>query len=304
MEALSQRVRDDSPDSKMNGESSTYYDASESTNVAMTTESAICEHASTLPSCDDEPWGAIRRNFVYVSQRLRFSSKFLSCLYERSLITRDDFHVLGSESVTHEAKVSLLLIDLLPRKPSEMFLTLCDIFRVVGQSHVAQRLEMNPVKVRSDSRLSHKTRTAELRELQRQIDELHGSIARVETEKRVAVKRAHMMVIQERTRADNAKARADAANRKAEVAESLALAARRQRVAAEAEVQVAKSDAQKAWRQCVAAEARAQQAEIAAQKKWTRSSGIMWTNLALKIAAKRGELVKTQPPSSLPANCK
>ena len=30
MEALSQRVRDDSPDSKkMNGESSTYYDASE-----------------------------------------------------------------------------------------------------------------------------------------------------------------------------------------------------------------------------------------------------------------------------------
>ena len=250
----------------------------------MTTESAMCEHASALPSSDDEPWGVVRMNYVYISERLRFNSKFVSCLYERRLIARDDFHVLSSESVAHEAKVRLLLIEILPRQPPETFLTLCDIFRFVGQSHVAQRLEMNRVEVRSGTRLSHKSTAAS-----REMDELLHIIVRLQTETRVAVKRAR----EERTRADNAekranaeKARADAANREAEVAQSLALAARRLRVAAEAKVQVAKSDAHKARMQTIAAEAYAQKAQ-------TEIREIMWTNLSLLKAARCDELVRT-----------
>ena len=95
---------------------------------------------------DDDPWPAIRRNYVYLSQRLYFDPLFLGCLFEQHLISRDDFELLSKDSVSNAEKTRRFLTDILPSKPPSLFATFCDILRSINQAHVADRLIRNPLE--------------------------------------------------------------------------------------------------------------------------------------------------------------
>lgn len=100
-----------------------------------------CQHA--FLDMDEEPWPALRRNFSYVSDRLRFDTPFLGRLYEQRLLTRYDMDYLRGDRIGYSEKANLLLIDILPTKPPDMFPQFCEILREVGQLHIADRLMGN-----------------------------------------------------------------------------------------------------------------------------------------------------------------
>ena len=104
-------------------------------------------HACCPLISDNEAWPVIRSNYYFLSQRLYFSHEFLICLFEQRFITKDDYEYLNSRFVTRMEKVDRLLMDILPCKPPDMFHTFCDILRVVGQSHVAEKLQEYPQTV-------------------------------------------------------------------------------------------------------------------------------------------------------------
>ena len=90
---------------------------------------------------EEESWPAIRKNYHFLSQRLRLSADFLGCLYEQSFINKDDLDAFHSISLPRDQKLRLLLVDVLPTRPPTMFTTFCNILRHLGQPHVAERLE-------------------------------------------------------------------------------------------------------------------------------------------------------------------
>ena len=104
-------------------------------------------HACCSLIADNEAWQVIHSNFYFLSQKLYLSHEFLICLFEQRFITKDDYEYLNSRFVTRRDKVDRLLMDILPCKPPDMFYAFCDILRVVGQSHVAEKLEENPGRV-------------------------------------------------------------------------------------------------------------------------------------------------------------
>ena len=99
--------------------------------------------AQAHSSCvaEKESWPAIRKNYDFLSQRLRLSAQFVGCLYEQNFINKDDFDAFHSISLPRDQKFRLLLVDILPSKPPTMFTTFCNILRHLGQPHVAERLE-------------------------------------------------------------------------------------------------------------------------------------------------------------------
>ena len=96
---------------------------------------------------DDDPWPAIRQNYVFLSHKLRLERILLGSLYEQCLISKDDFKMLRDDSISEEEKITRLLLDILPSRPSTMFATFCDILRSVDQPHIADQLTKNPQEV-------------------------------------------------------------------------------------------------------------------------------------------------------------
>ncbi|XP_062523677.1 uncharacterized protein LOC134198323 isoform X2 [Corticium candelabrum] len=158
---------------------------------------------------EKESWPAIRKNYRFLSHRLRLSAEFLGCLYEQSFINKDDLDAFHSISLPRDRKLRLLLVDILPTRPPSMFTTFCNILRHLGQPHVAERLERYETDrldcVEGSRRSQEKEET------------LTSRVARLEREKTAERKQTEAA----NARADAAEARADAAESKAkkEVAE-------------------------------------------------------------------------------------
>ncbi|XP_062523506.1 uncharacterized protein LOC134198182 isoform X2 [Corticium candelabrum] len=146
---------------------------------------------------EKESWPAIRKNYHFLSQRLRLSADFLGCLYEQSFINKDDLDAFHSISLPRDQKLRLLLVDILPTRPPSMFTTFCNILRHLGQPHVAERLE----RYETD-----------------RLDCVEGSRRSQEKEKTAERKQTEAA----NARADAAEAQADAANARADAAESKA----------------------------------------------------------------------------------
>ena len=94
------------------------------------------------------PWPSIRTNFTFLSQRLPMSPLFIGSLFEKQLLSEVEFKMLSDDHIVRELKIRFLLLDILPRKPFVMFTSFCEILHCVGQSHIADRLQENPVEVK------------------------------------------------------------------------------------------------------------------------------------------------------------
>ncbi|XP_062499262.1 uncharacterized protein LOC134176610 isoform X2 [Corticium candelabrum] len=184
---------------------------------------------------DDDPWPALRHNYVFLSKRLRCNSFFLGCLYEKNLISNDDFDTLSRDSLSHVEKIRRLIVGILPSKPPEMFDTFCDILCCVGQSHVANRLMQDPQRVRLLAQGA--SRKSEKESFQRRVEMLLVQVADLDREKREAVKRAA-------------------------AAEAQAQEARRETEEAREEAQEAREEAEKANRRAVTAEVKMRGEEL------------------------------------------
>ncbi|XP_062523555.1 uncharacterized protein LOC134198214 isoform X2 [Corticium candelabrum] len=184
---------------------------------------------------DDDPWPALRHNYVFLSKRLRCNSFFLGCLYEKNLISNDDFDTLSRDSLSHVEKIRRLIVGILPSKPPEMFDTFCDILCCVGQSHVANRLMQDPQRVRLLAQGA--SRKSEKESFQRRVEMLLVQVADLDREKREAVKRAA-------------------------AAEAHAQEARRETEEAREEAQEAREEAEKANRRAVTAEVKMRGEEL------------------------------------------
>ncbi|XP_062499256.1 uncharacterized protein LOC134176608 isoform X4 [Corticium candelabrum] len=240
----------------------------------------MCEHAWLSLMSRVEPWSAIRMNYSFLSRCLCFTTEFLGCLYERFLISKDDFDALKNNRLTQEGRVHLLVIDILPTKPIVMFATFCNILRVVGQSHVADKLEEDPVKVSLFAQGT--TMSQETVSLQRQAELLLVQVSQLDRERRVAEE----MAKQERRRADAEKIRADAA-------ETRACNEKSQADSAEARADNAEARADSAETRADGAEARVKEVE-------TEKMGIEWTNLSFRCYHQRPDNYK-QINDSLPS---
>ena len=109
----------------------------------------MCEESVSLSSeSTSNPWPSIRRNFTFLSERLPMSPFFIGCLYEKELLSEDEFKMLTDDHIVREQKIRFLLVDILPRKPFVMFTSFCEILDCVGQSHIADRLLENPLEVK------------------------------------------------------------------------------------------------------------------------------------------------------------
>ena len=109
----------------------------------------MCEESLSLPSeSTSNPWPLIRRNFTFLSERLPMSPFFIGCLFEKELLSEDEFKMLSDDHIVRDQKIRFLLVDILPRKPFVMFTSFCEILHCVGQSHIADRLLENPLEVK------------------------------------------------------------------------------------------------------------------------------------------------------------
>lgn len=115
-------------------------------NLRMSEMPSVTEHVES----GDDPWTAIRHNYVYLWRKLRCTDSFLRCLFERTLITEDDFQKLKSDSVDQSVKnkKDFLLLDVLPKNQPKMFGLFCEVLCNVGQRHVAETLTKNFLEVR------------------------------------------------------------------------------------------------------------------------------------------------------------
>ena len=111
--------------------------------------SHVCEESLSLPSeSTSNPWPSIRRNFTFLSERLPMSPFFIGCLFEKELLSEDEFKMLSDDHIVREQKIRFLLVDILPRKAFVMFTSFCEILHCVGQSHIADRFLDNPLEVK------------------------------------------------------------------------------------------------------------------------------------------------------------
>ncbi|XP_062523774.1 uncharacterized protein LOC134198401 isoform X2 [Corticium candelabrum] len=225
----------------------------------------MCEHAWLSLMSRVEPWSAVRMNYSFLSRCLCFTTEFLGCLYERFLISKDDLDALKNNRLTHEGKVHLLVIDILPTKPIVMFPTFCNILRVVGQSHVADKLEEDPLKVSLFTQGT--TRSQETVSLERQVELLLVQVSQLDRERRAAEE----MAIHERRRADAEKIRADSAEARADAAETRAC------------TEKSRADSEKI---------RADGAETRGKEVETEKMGIEWTNLSFRCYHKHPDNYK------------
>ena len=101
----------------------------------MSRDTSVSSHEG-----DEDPWRALQIHYDFVYRSLYFESRFVRKLYGGDIVSREDMELLLSHSLTRAEKAQRLLLEILPSRPPEMFLVLCNVFREVGQPHVADRL--------------------------------------------------------------------------------------------------------------------------------------------------------------------
>ncbi|XP_062515954.1 uncharacterized protein LOC134191361 isoform X2 [Corticium candelabrum] len=176
-------------------------------------ELVSCSHANV--GNDDDPWPALRQNYVFLFSQLQYEPLFLACLYENYMISNDDFEMLSNDSLSHEEKVRLLIVDVLPSNPPQKFATFCLILRCVNQSHIADLLEQNPQEVWLLPQAMN-TR-AEEQSMQRRIEMLLVQVSDLDRDKQDAMKK----VAAAEVKAQEAREEATKANTRAVTAEIL-----------------------------------------------------------------------------------
>ena len=94
-------------------------------------------------SLNSQPWPALKSHFVFLHDKLRINGPLLQRMFERNMLTKDDYDDLSSDRLTHRDKLKILLTQLLPARPETEFPVFCQLLRdpAVGQPHVADCLE-------------------------------------------------------------------------------------------------------------------------------------------------------------------
>jgi hypothetical protein len=98
-----------------------------------------------------DPWKRLKGHFQFAAEKIYLCPELLRPMVDAGIISRDDYTKLLMDTIELSKRKDLLLLEILPSRPKEMFDVFRDILRKVHQIQLADRLESEEVPVKAEA---------------------------------------------------------------------------------------------------------------------------------------------------------